>query len=258
MITRNPLKEKLSKGKPALGTWHTMASPMACEVLAESGLDFVIVDFEHGPYELGRAHEFIARCELHGCSPLVRVPSNEAWMVLQALDQGAHGVVVPQVAGRAAGEALALSAKYQPEGHRGYTPYSRPGGFGAVPGPEYSAKANALTMTVAIVESKAGLEQLDELLQVKNLDVVYFGAYDLSHALGVPGQPGHEKVLSAVKAGAAKAAKAGKVAGGFVAKSSDDIKRQLDMGLRFITYDVDSSILLEGYRKAVKGFGALL
>lgn len=254
MITKNPLKEKLGKGRPVLGTWHTLGSPLVCEVLAESGLDFVIVDFEHGPFELGRAQEFIPRCELHGCSPLVRVPANEPWMVLQALDQGAHGVVVPQLASAAEARKLARSAKYHPQGMRGFTPYTRPGGFGAVPGKDYAAKANALTLTTAIVESKEGLSNLDEILEVEGLDIVYFGAYDLSQALGVPGEVRHKTVVDAVKKAAAKASKAGKVAGGFVAKSKDDVKWQLDLGLRFITYDVDSSVLLQGYRGVTEWF----
>lgn len=254
MIAKNFVKEKLAKGLPVLGTWNTLGAPLVTDVLAQAGFDFVIVDFEHGPFELHLVHEYAARAELNGCSPIIRIPTNAAWMALQVLDQGAHGVVIPNAVGRPDAAALVESVKYAPLGRRGFTPFSRAGGFRADASQTYTARANDFTLTAAIVESRRGLEQLDALLKVQGLDVVYFGAYDLSQALGVPGQTKHPKVVKAIRSATEKALKAGKCPGGFVAHSVDDIKWQHDMGLRFITYEVDSALLFKACRQVTEWF----
>lgn len=258
MLTKNPLKEKLSSGKPALGTWNTLASPMVTEVLAHAGLDFVIVDFEHGPYQLDRIAEFVSRAELHDCSPIVRIPSARDWMALQALDQGAHGVLVPHCDDEATARAFVSWCKYHPEGIRGYTPFTKAGGFAPEAAGEYAPRANANTLTAVLVESKAGLDRLDAILETPGLDVVYFGAYDLSQALGAPGKVYDQAVVKAIEAAVRKTVAAGKNAGGFVARNRDDLKRQLDMGMTFLTYDVDTSLLRRPVVEAVAAFKELV
>jgi len=243
MIEKNPLKERLASGKPALGTWNTLAAPLVTEALAHAGLDFVIVDFEHGPFQIDKVHEYVNCCERHGTSPLVRIPSAADWMALQALDQGAHGIMVPHVDDARTAESIVRSARYYPKGTRGYTPFTKAGGFSPEKAGAYTDRANNLVLTAALIESRESLENLDSILAVDGLDIVYFGAYDLSQAVGVPGRVDDPKVLKAVEDGVKKAADAGKAAGGFVARSQEDVRRLLGMGMTFITYDVDTSIL---------------
>ena len=115
MLKKNTLNAKLAKGDPVLGTWNTLASPLVTEVLAESGLDFQIIDLEHGPFILDKLHLHVNACENSSlCTPLVRIPSKEDWMVLQALDQGAHGVVVPHISNIQEAKELVKSTKYYP------------------------------------------------------------------------------------------------------------------------------------------------
>ena len=99
------------------------------------------------------------------------------------------------------------------------------------------------TINIIIIESKEGLDSLEDILSVDGIDVVYFGAYDLSQALGYPGDTKNPKVIAAIKKGVNLVNKSGKYAGGFVPQSKDDIKWLLDMGMKFITYEVDSSII---------------
>jgi len=244
MITNNSLKQKLHSGKPVLGTWNTLASPLVTEVLAQGGLDFQIIDLEHGPFNLDQLHLQVSACEnAPACTPLVRVPANEEWMVLQALDQGAHGVVVPHIPNREAAQKLVASMKYHPLGVRGFTPFSKAGGFTNRDTAKYVDRANNSTLSVIIIESEEGLDKLAEVVAVEGIDVVYFGAYDLSQALGHPGEVRHPEVVTAIKKGVQTVAASGRWAGGFVPQSRDDIKWLLDMGMRFITYQVDSNVL---------------
>lgn len=245
MADKSQIRERLASGVPVIGTWNTLASPLATEAMAQGGFDFQIIDLEHGPFELGGVHQQVSACAATGCSPLVRVPTNQDWMVLQALDQGAHGVVVPHIDSVAEARALAEAARYHPHGKRGFTPFSKAGGFSNRFAAKHVAASEAV-ITVAIVESREGLEELDAILEVDGVDVVYFGAYDISQALGCPGEVRHQKVIETISNGVERAVRAGKVAGGFVPQSKDDIKWLLDMGMRFITYEVDCSILYRG------------
>lgn len=249
MLTQTPIREKLAHNLPVIGTWNTLAAPLVTEVMAQAGFDFQIIDLEHGPFILDQVHLHVSACENAACcSPLVRVPVNEPWMVLQALDQGAHGVVVPHVQDADAACKLVHAIKYHPDGLRGFTPFSKSGGFSNQRTTEYVRAANRETLGVVIVESLDGLANAGEIAAQKGIDVVYFGAYDLAQTLGHPGEPRHPEVVAAIRQGAEQVQKLGKCAGGFVPQSKDDIKWLLDMGMRFITYEVDSSILFRHVR----------
>jgi 4-hydroxy-2-oxoheptanedioate aldolase len=242
MLKNNNIKQKLLNGIPVLGTWNTLSSPLLTETLALSGLDFQIIDLEHGPFILDKINLHVSACENSpNCSPIVRIPSNNSWMALQALDQGAHGIVVPHIENRTDSERLIESMKYHPLGHRGFTPFSKAGGFNN--NNNYVNYANDSLLSVVIVESKDGLNRLEEIIEVDGIDVVYFGAYDLSQALGYPGDVKNPAVIKSIQDAVEIVVKNGKFAGGFVPKSKDDIKWLLDMGMRFITYEVDSSLI---------------
>ena len=159
------------------------------------------------------------------------------------LDQGAHGIVVPHIDSVDSAKRLVDATKYYPEGNRGFTPFSKAGGFTNQNVSLYVKRAVSEPINIVIIESRIGLENLDQILLVDNIDIIYFGAYDLSQALGYPGEVNHPEVIKAIQKGVEKVNRAGKYAGGFVPQSKDDIKWLLDMGMKFITYEVDSSIL---------------
>ena len=244
MFNRNKLKEKLKSGKPVLGTWNTLASPLVTEIFAQSGLDFQIIDLEHGPFIIDQIHLHVSACETsENCTPLVRIPDNSDWMALQVLDQGAKGVVVPHIDSKESADFFVSTTKYHPKGSRGFTPFSKAGGFTNTNMDVYVEKAINETINIVIIESKEGLDSLEDILSIEDFDVVYFGAYDLSQALGHPGDIKNPEVIAAIKQGVDLVNKSGKYAGGFVPQSKDDISWLLDMGMKFITYEVDSSII---------------
>ena len=158
MIKENNLKIKIKQGIPILGTWNTIGSPMFSEVLSFSGLDFLIVDFEHGPFQIDQVHDYVNRCESNSCTPIFRIPSNSDWMTLQVLDQGGHGVMAPHIDDKDSAQLLVDSTKYHPNGKRGFTPFTKAGGFTNLHGDVYAEKANEFTLVSIIVESKEALD----------------------------------------------------------------------------------------------------
>lgn len=249
------LRERINIGEPVIGIWNTLGSFLVTEILAKAGLDFQIIDLEHGVFSLKDIHRHVAAAESTGnCSPIVRIPVPETWMALQALDQGAHGLVVPHVESRQDAEQIVTSSKYSPQGGRGFSPFTKAGGFTNERGSEYPKDANNKLVNVAIIESKSGLRNLDEIIEVPGIDVVYFGAYDLSQVLGVPGETKHPKVVKAIQSGAEKAIKCGKYAGGFVPLTVDDMKWNLDIGMNFVTYSVDSAMVFSNMQTVVNSF----
>lgn len=244
MLKKNKLKEKLQSGKPVIGIWNTLASPIVTEIIAQAGFDFQIIDLEHGPFVIDNIHTHVSACEgSDACVPLVRISDNQEWMALQSLDQGAYGIVVPHVDTKSSAEKVVQYMKYHPKGKRGFTPFSKAGGFNNKNTKDYTSLAINETLNVVIIESKLGLGNLEDILKVDEVDIVYFGAYDLSQDLGYPGDVKHPEVVKAISKGVKLVNKAGKYAGGFVPQSRDDIQWLLSMGMKFITYQVDSAIL---------------
>lgn len=255
MLKTNKLIEKLQNGNPVIGIWNTLASPLVTEVFAQSGIDFQIIDLEHGPFVIDQIHLHVSACENSStCTPLVRVPMNSDWMTLQALDQGAHGIVMPHIDTLEAAKNLVNVSKYYPLGSRGFTPFSKAGGFTNANTSLYIDRALHETINIVIIESKSGLDNLEQIALVENVDIVYFGAYDLSQSLGYPGEVNHPEVIKAIQKGVEQVNHAGKYAGGFVPQSKDDIKLLIDMGMKFITYEVDSSIILNQARDIADWF----
>ena len=252
----NYLKAKIKSQKPIIGTWNTLASPLVTEVMAHAGFDFLIIDLEHGPTQISDIHHYVNACERYKCSPIVRVPECSNWMIQQSLDQGAHGIILPGVESGDDIRALVNAVKYHPDGKRGFTPFTKAGGFTNINVENYSTEANNFTLVGVIIESANAINNLDEILKVEGLDIVYFGAYDLSNSMGLSGQVFGEEVISLISAAVKKVTKAGKCPGGFVPLSVNKIKFIIDLGIRFITYNVDSAILyhaISDVLKEVKG-----
>ncbi len=249
------LRERIRSGTPVLGIWNTLASPLVTEVLAVSGLDFQVIDLEHGPFVMDEVHLHVSACSGYGdCAPLVRVPANEPWMALQALDQGAKGIVVPHIDGVSGAARFAESIRYHPDGGRGFTPFSKAGNFGTRRVSTHVSASNNEVVGVAIVESLESLAVAGEIAGVDGIDVVYFGAYDLSQQLGYPGEPLHPEVVDAISEGVARVHRANCCAGGFVPRDRAGVQWLLELGMGFITFDVDSSILGTAVADVVEWF----
>lgn len=253
ILTENILKLKLKNDQPVIGTWSIISSPIVVEILALSGFDFLILDMEHGIYDQTALDACVRACEAAGCAPIVRVPGINPSAVQWALDMGAHGIVVPQV-GNADSAAMAVGmTKFAPAGSRGYNPFTRAAGY-AEPGSNQVGKLrNDFGLTSIIVENQTALNDLDAILAIEDLDVVYVGVYDLSIALGYEGDTKHPMLCQVLDQTIARVKSAGKIAG-LMVRDQEGVAKAIKLGARFLVYSVDTSILLAAAKDAVAAF----
>ncbi|WKU07135.1 HpcH/HpaI aldolase/citrate lyase family protein [Micromonospora sp. HUAS LYJ1] len=189
MLRTNRLKAKLRSGEPQYGLLVSIPNPIVVEMAAYAGYDFVIIDLEHVMVNPESLENMIRAAEAADIVALVRVPDVNPKLILQVLDGGAQGIVVPHVESAEQARQLVRAARYGPVGARSLNA-GRPGAFGKVDLVDYLARANAEIMLVPMIESRAGVANVEEILAVPGMDMVLEGAADLSQSCGVPWQAG--------------------------------------------------------------------
>jgi 4-hydroxy-2-oxoheptanedioate aldolase len=253
-IAHNAFKAALRAGKPQLGIWSSLVSPVVAEILGQSAFDWVLFDAEHAPVDLAGLYPLLQACAGGKASAAVRPPWNDPVMVKRVLDMGAQTVLLPFVQTPAEAAAAVASTRYPPQGIRGVSVATRAGGYGRRS--EYLARAADNICTLVQVETAEALAQLDAIAATNDLDGIFIGPSDLSASMGYLGQPGHADVQATIKAAAKTILAQGK-APGILAMNATDARRYLDWGYLFVACGMDIRILVQGvdalYREIVAG-----
>jgi 2-keto-3-deoxy-L-rhamnonate aldolase RhmA len=242
LIMEKSIKEKLKNGEVVIGTWSIISSPTLTEIMGLSGLDFQIFDMEHGVYNIESLENSVRACELSECYPLVRVPNEYTSILQPILDIGVHGVIFPQVKDKKSVVTAVESTKFFPSGVRGYNPFTRVASYKKPISNKTGKLNNGFGLTSIIVETLDSYENLNKIVEVEDLDLVYLGVYDMSIALGCEGDVSHPKVQDFVRNSIDIVKTAGKSVG-LMVMNKDDINRAIDMGATFLVYAVDSFIV---------------
>jgi 4-hydroxy-2-oxoheptanedioate aldolase len=248
----NLLKKALDEGKTVFGPFCKMLDPAVVELAALAGFDFVIIDMEHGPYSIETVQQMLRAAEAKGITPVVRVTENSETSILRVLDIGAQCIQVPQVSTQEDAQKVVKSAMFHPEGERGMCRYVRAGDYTAIDKAEHFGRANENIVTIIHIEGITGIENLPAILQCDGIDVIFLGPYDLSQSCGVPGQVHHKKVIKRMEEAVVLAKKSGKVVGTFV-ESVEDAKKWEKIGVQYISFAVDTGIILKAFQQITKG-----
>jgi len=190
----NKIRIALHDRSVAFGTWAQMNAPEFCEIAGRSGLDFVIVDMEHGAFGIDSAVNMIRAVEAGGAAPMLRVPDATRSGILKVLDAGAAGVLVPNVDNREVAEQIVSAAKFAPHGNRGACPCTRATAHGVEDWREYLEWCERNVMVAILIETPEGLRNYSEIIEVPGLDVIAMGPFDLSQAMGYRGDWKHPEV----------------------------------------------------------------
>jgi 4-hydroxy-2-oxoheptanedioate aldolase len=249
------LKKRLRGGETVIGTFSGIPSPSLVEAIGYSGLDFVVIDSEHGPVEIQTAENIVRAAETTGITPIIRVPGNESHLILRALDIGAHGVQVPHVSTREEAELAIEYSKYHPQGKRGLSPFTRAGKYGLA-AENHVSRINENVIVVVNIEGVEGVNNLNEITSVPEIDVIFIGPYDLSQSLGKPGQVEDPEVIKLIKDNVKIIKNNGMSCGSF-ARDKKYLEILVDCGVQYITYMVDSSMILQSYKNLKERFESL-
>ena len=246
----NQVKRKLQQGEVLIGPFINCAYPAFIEICGHAGFDFAIIDMEHGPLHTLAAEDLCRAADCVGLSAIVRVRKNDPPQIQRALDIGSAGVQVPQIETKTDAEAVVQSAKYYPLGTRGLSLNTRAGMYTAA-GREILGKLNAESLVVVHVEGQRGVENLEEIVSVPHVDVVFLGPYDLSQSLGIPGQVGDARVVELMKQCVTKIRNADKAVGTF-ADNPETAKLWINAGVQYIALGVDVAIFFHACQALVK------
>jgi len=171
---RNPFKAAIKAGRPQMGCWLGLADPYVAEISAGAGFDWLLIDAEHAPNDLRSIISQLQVIAAFDSHPVVRPTIGEAWMIKQLLDAGAQTLLVPMVESAAQARELVQAVTYPPHGIRGVgSALARASNFSGIP--DYLTTAQDEICLLVQVENCAGMEALDEILQVEGVDGVFIG-----------------------------------------------------------------------------------
>ena len=252
-MKKNNLKKALHDNKIVFGPFLKITDPAVVEIMGFAGFDFAIIDEEHGPISMESAQNMIRAAESVNITPIIRVGDNNEALILRALDIGAQGIEIPQVNSRSDAVRAVKSVKYSPQGERGVCRYVRAANYSSMDKFKYFKSANDETMIIAHIEGVKGINNLDEILLVSGIDVIFIGPYDLSQSLGIPGEVNHPLVVEKMKEVILKC-KENKVAVGTFADDVKTAKSWISLGIQYMSFSVDVGILYEASKNIINKF----
>jgi 4-hydroxy-2-oxoheptanedioate aldolase len=230
---------KLREGETLVGTLVSLPSPEICEVLSHVGYDWLFIDAEHGAFNPQQAQGMLQAASPTPC--VIRVPVGESVWIKKALDIGAAGVIVPQVHNSTQAKEIIHHCKYAPVGDRGIG-IGRAHKYG-LEFESYLENANDKTAVILQAESAEAVEHINDIVNVKGLDAILVGPYDLSASLGKPGEIDHPMVQKAINK-IMDCCKEANVRMGFFGVSAEAVLPYKEKGFTLLTVGVDTAFLI--------------
>lgn len=239
MVRTNSVKEKLAAGERVFGCFIQTGSPEVVEIIALAGFDFALLDSEHGPLSAETTYRLILAAETRGIEPFVRVGERDKQTVLKFLDAGATGIMTPQVDTAEAARIAIAGTKFATAGNRGLAGM-RTFDFGMNGSLDsFVVPLNDRVLNMIQFEHKDTLAELDEMLTLPGLDVLFIGPSDLAQSIGLPGQPNHPEVTAIADQVIAKCKSIG-VKTGTVAYTPALLQNCIDRGFDMIVASANS------------------
>ncbi|MGI6348685.1 MAG: hypothetical protein GX245_05035 [Eubacteriaceae bacterium] len=247
------IRKMIQEGKKPIGTFYDLGGQTAMECIALSGIDYIIIDTEHGSIDLETAKMAICAAEYRGSVPFVRVKEISRAAILKMLDAGAKGLVIPCVKTVDEVKKIVEYGKYFPVGNRGFA-HTAASAFGTS---EYAndlekhfQQSNEKTLLIPQCETVECLEDLENIVAVDGVDGIFVGPFDLSISLGIPGQMTNPIMVDAMKRIQKVCKDAGKLSFIFSGSVADS-KLKLGWGYDSVTCGMDAMFLLNAYQNLV-------
>jgi 4-hydroxy-2-oxoheptanedioate aldolase len=247
----NRLRQLWREGRPTLGAIATIPSIQTVQIMARSGMDWIIVDLEHGPIDLGSAHAMITATSGTPCVPMVRIAANEPWLAKAPMDLGALGINFPMICSRADAEKAVRSVRYPPKGDRLWGPFHAPFRWG-VSMADYMATADDDMICMITIEHVEAVERIDEIMTTSGIDLAVIGPGDLATSINKRGLPDDPEVVALMKRAEAGILRSGVPIGG-VARTAEQANRMIERGYVALALGFDWSLFQRGIAASFEG-----
>ena len=247
-------KRQVLAGQPKMGSFMNTGSPIAVELAAQAGLDWMTLDLEHGMGSWDRVLQQLIAVAGHSTFPVIRLPFIRQEYFKKAFDMGAMGVMVPYLETAEQAAEVVQFTRYPPRGIRGVATSNRGAQFGGR-FTEWLERSHEATLVIVQIESREALDNLDRIAATEGVDVLFVGPLDLSVSLGVPQQWDHPDFLAAKAAVVAAAKKHGKAAG-ILGFTPDQAPGFLAEGFTLQSIGSDGGNLASGFRNLVAASSA--
>lgn len=250
-MRENAIRTIWSQGGCVLNGWLAIPDGFAAEVMAHQGWDSLTIDMQHGLADFGAAMRMLHAIGTTSVMPLARVPWNEPGIIMRMLDAGCFGIICPMINSRAECERFVGACRYPPAGFRSYGPTR----VSLYAGEDYAANANNAVITMAMIETREAMENLDEILSTPGLDAVYIGPSDLAQSHGLPPRmdPTTPEVVAMLDR-IVEIAKRHAVVVGMHTGSATYAQQMQAKGMQFVTVMSDSRLLASAAGAVVKAF----
>lgn len=236
----NRVKQLLQRREPAIGHWITFPAPSVVELMATAGMDWLLIDTEHGATDWETAEDMMRAVKGTEVVPLIRVGANDPALMKKAFDRGAFGVIVPLVNTAEQARAAVAACKYPPEGIRGVAG-SRVNRYGADL-MQYFVEWNQQVLVIVQIETPEAVKNVDAIAAVPDVDVLFIGPNDLSAGLGHFRQFEHPEFVKAVDRIMQAALSNGK-SSGIMTGGPDETLARIGQGFRFVAVGSDARLL---------------
>ncbi|MBR3124901.1 MAG: hypothetical protein IKF42_05675 [Mogibacterium sp.] len=250
----NKLKKAIKENKYAVGTFLGAANTSIVEIMGYTGLDFVVIDTEHGPYDTMPMSDLIQAAESKGMSPLVRIADLTHKEIQRALDNGAEGIIIPCLKDVDDFRKAVDLAKFAPLGNRGFIK-GRGSGFGNEPWAsgtltEYMQNSNDKVLLLPQCETEEALDNIEEIVQIEGIDGIFIGPFDLSICMGIPGQFDAPEFKEAVDRILSACKQAGKLCLMFTGTAAE-AKMYIEKGFDAVAVSIDTIVIAQAYKALV-------
>lgn len=250
-MNKTSLKNKLYNGETCLGTWVFIPSPDIMEIIGLAKFDFAVIDMEHSAITLQDVVSMIRAAESRNLTPLVRVSKLDPSCLLRVLDSGGYGIQLPHIETGEDARRAVQYIKYHPLGERGLATTTKAGGYTLKEIEKHIIDENKSTLIIVSLESKESLRNIESIIDVSGVDVVYIGPYDLSQSLGMPGKVDDPRVLRAMERNIKKIRNSHKIVGSF-AENTKRAKQLKEMGVGYLTCQADGSLIRDAFESIRK------
>lgn len=250
IMNRHPFIDRIRNGASATNHFLTLPSPWTAELAGLAGFDSVTIDMQHGLMDLNQTQQMIVALSATSTAAIVRIPWNSPDMAMKVLDAGAHGVLCPMIENAAQVEYFVRACQYPPGGIRSYGPIRAK----AIYGDSYFEDANDYHIKIAMIETRASLDNLEEIAKVQGLDCLLVGPSDLSLSMGLPKRAdlSHPDMIQALKS-VLEVCRVNELIPAVFTLNLEEMGQMAQMGFQLISCTSDTGLLSSQLKTLASG-----